>query len=101
MGNGQWVRWFGGGSDLTPHYLYEEDAVHFHSVLKAAADKHNPKYYPAFKKWADKYFYIKHREEARGIGRCGGWMGSIDICVFEFMDVLTFLSTVLCYCDAM
>jgi coproporphyrinogen III oxidase len=60
--------WFGGGSDLTPSYLYPEDAVHFHKTLKDAADKHDKRYYPAWKKWCDKYFYLSHRGEARGIG---------------------------------
>jgi coproporphyrinogen III oxidase len=60
--------WFGGGTDLTPYYLYEEDVKHFHSTLKSACDKHNGDYYPRFKKWCDEYFYVKHREEARGVG---------------------------------
>ena len=60
--------WFGGGSDLTPSYLYEEDAVHFHSILHTACNKHGPQLYPAFKKWCDEYFFIPHRGESRGIG---------------------------------
>ncbi|KAF9415987.1 Coproporphyrinogen-III oxidase [Podila epigama] len=60
--------WFGGGSDLTPSILYEDDAIHFHSVIKEACDKHDPQYYPDFKKWCDKYFYNSHRQEQRGIG---------------------------------
>ncbi|KAI8604716.1 Coproporphyrinogen III oxidase [Dissophora ornata] len=60
--------WFGGGSDLTPAILYEEDAVHFHKVIKEACDKHDPRYYRDFKKWCDDYFYIQHRGERRGIG---------------------------------
>ncbi|GBG32506.1 Oxygen-dependent coproporphyrinogen-III oxidase [Hondaea fermentalgiana] len=60
--------WFGGGADLTPSYLFEEDAVEFHSALKAACDKHDPTYFDRFKKWCDEYFYIKHRKESRGIG---------------------------------
>lgn len=60
--------WFGGGCDLTPSYLYEEDATHFHSTLKAACDTHSTALYPAFKNWCDKYFFISHRGEARGIG---------------------------------
>jgi coproporphyrinogen III oxidase len=60
--------WFGGGSDLTPSYLYEEDAVHFHTTLKTACDAHGSRLYPSFKKWCDEYFYITHRGEARGIG---------------------------------
>ncbi|TFY65908.1 hypothetical protein EVG20_g5178 [Dentipellis fragilis] len=60
--------WFGGGCDLTPSYLYEEDAVHFHRTLKDACDPHGAQLYPAFKKWCDEYFFITHRKEARGIG---------------------------------
>ncbi|PCH40461.1 coproporphyrinogen III oxidase [Wolfiporia cocos MD-104 SS10] len=60
--------WFGGGADLTPAYLYEEDAAHFHRTLKEAADPHGAAVYPTFKKWCDEYFFIKHRGEARGIG---------------------------------
>jgi coproporphyrinogen III oxidase len=60
--------WFGGGADLTPYYLYDEDAVHFHRTLKAACDKYDPGYYPRFKGTCDKYFYLRHREECRGIG---------------------------------
>lgn len=60
--------WFGGGTDLTPYYLVDADATHFHSTLKAACDKHSPEYYPRFKKWCDEYFVVKHRDECRGIG---------------------------------
>lgn len=60
--------WFGGGSDLTPSYLFEEDAKHFHKTIKTACDKHDKEFYPKFKKWADTYFYIPHRQEGRGIG---------------------------------
>lgn len=60
--------WFGGGADLTPYYLFDEDARHFHSVLKATCDKHSPSYYPRFKKWCDEYFFLPHRGETRGIG---------------------------------
>ncbi len=60
--------WFGGGIDLTPHYVVEEDARFFHQTLKDVCDKHNPIFYPEFKKWADDYFYLKHRKETRGIG---------------------------------
>ncbi|KAJ3392502.1 Coproporphyrinogen-III oxidase [Entophlyctis sp. JEL0112] len=60
--------WFGGGCDLTPAYLYEEDATHFHKVIKDVCDSHNPEYYPKFKKWCDEYFYIPHRQETRGVG---------------------------------
>nr|QYF11584.1 coproporphyrinogen-III oxidase [Sinohyriopsis cumingii] len=60
--------WFGGGTDLTPTYLNQEDCVHFHKTLKAACEKHDKDYYNRFKKWCDEYFFIKHREETRGIG---------------------------------
>lgn len=60
--------WFGGGIDLTPHYIQEDDAKFFHQQLKNACDKFSPDYYNEFKKWADNYFYIKHRNETRGIG---------------------------------
>jgi coproporphyrinogen III oxidase len=66
MSNGVW--WFGGGIDLTPHYVDEMDARHFHHELKKVCDKHNPAYYAEFKKWADDYFFIKHRNETRGVG---------------------------------
>lgn len=65
-GSIQW--WFGGGTDLTPYYLNEEDAKYFHSVLKEACDKHNKGYYPKFKSWSDDYFNITHRGERRGLG---------------------------------
>lgn len=66
MSNSTW--WFGGGIDLTPHYVDKEDAAFFHQSLKRACDAHDLSYYPEFKKWADDYFYIKHRSETRGIG---------------------------------
>ena len=62
------VWWFGGGMDLTPYYGFEEDAVHFHQTCKKALDAFNPEYYPDFKSWCDRYFFLKHRNEARGIG---------------------------------
>ena len=62
------VWWFGGGIDLTPHYVDVADARHFHRELKKACDAHHTGYYPRFKQWADDYFYLKHREETRGIG---------------------------------
>nr|XP_012332559.1 oxygen-dependent coproporphyrinogen-III oxidase, mitochondrial [Aotus nancymaae] len=65
-GNKQW--WFGGGCDLTPTYLNQEDAVHFHRTLKEACDQHGSDLYPKFKKWCDDYFFIAHRGERRGIG---------------------------------
>lgn len=66
MTTGQW--WFGGGIDLTPHYVEPEQARFFHRHLKSACDQHDAGFYPKFKTWADDYFYIKHRRETRGIG---------------------------------
>ncbi|MES2387526.1 MAG: oxygen-dependent coproporphyrinogen oxidase [Bacteroidota bacterium] len=60
--------WFGGGIDLTPIYVDENDAVFFHTSLKSVCDRHDAGFYPRFKKWADDYFYIPHRRETRGIG---------------------------------
>lgn len=60
--------WFGGGADLTPNYLYEEDAKSFHQFHKDALDKYDTTLYPEYKKWCDEYFFIKHRNESRGIG---------------------------------
>ncbi len=60
--------WFGGGQDLTPYYLFEEDGKHFHQTCKTACDKHNPEFYPKFKKQCDAYFWNAHRNEARGLG---------------------------------
>lgn len=62
------VYWLGGGIDLTPHYVNENDATFFHAELKKVCDKHNKTYYAKFKKWADDYFFIPHRNETRGIG---------------------------------
>lgn len=62
------VWWFGGGADLTPYYPFAEDAQHFHKTFKAACDRHHPEYYNVFKPWCDEYFYLKHRQETRGIG---------------------------------
>lgn len=60
--------WFGGGSDLNPCIEYAEDTADFHSVLEAACAKHSADYYPRFKKWADEYFFVPHRNRARGVG---------------------------------
>lgn len=62
------VWWFGGGIDLTPYYPFAEDAAHFHRTLKQACDAHHEAYYPTFKHWCDEYFYLKHRQEMRGVG---------------------------------
>ncbi len=60
--------WFGGGADLNPCIEYPEDTTHFHSVLAAACDGHDPGYYTRFKSWADEYFFVPHRGRARGVG---------------------------------
>lgn len=61
-------KWFGGGTDLTPYALFEEDAEHFHQTLKGVCDSFDKSYYPRFKTWCDEYFYLPHRAEARGVG---------------------------------
>ncbi len=63
------TQWFGGGQDLTPYYLYEEDVVHFHTICKRACDAHNKEFYTKYKARCDEYFYNSHRNDARGIGR--------------------------------
>jgi len=61
--------WFGGGADLTPYYLFRDDAVQFHQTLAAACDRHAPVAdYPRFKTWCDEYFFLPHRNETRGVG---------------------------------
>ncbi len=62
------VCWFGGGMDLTPYYAFEEDAVHFHQTCKDALTPFGDDKYPRFKTWCDEYFYLKHRDEQRGVG---------------------------------
>jgi coproporphyrinogen III oxidase len=62
------VWWFGGGMDLTPYYGFEEDAVHFHSTCRDALNPFGTDLHPRFKKWCDEYFYLKHRQEPRGVG---------------------------------
>ncbi len=66
MDDGQW--WFGGGIDLTPHYVIPEDARWFHRQLKLVCDRAHPEYYGRFKDWADDYFFLPHRQETRGVG---------------------------------
>mmetsp|Transcript_26971 Transcript_26971/g.27458 ORF Transcript_26971/g.27458 Transcript_26971/m.27458 type:complete len:408 (-) Transcript_26971:30-1253(-) len=62
------VWWFGGGTDITPSYINEDDMKHFHGTYKEICDKHDPGYYKEFKAWADRYFVIQHRNETRGLG---------------------------------
>jgi len=95
--------WFGGGSDLTPYYPNLEDVRHFHGTLRAACDRHDPAFYPAFKAWCDRYFYLKHRGEARGVGGifydyldAAGFGESDGRTAFErpksFAEILAFMS---------
>ena len=62
------VWWFGGGFDLTPYYPFDEDAIHWHQTARAACQPFGADYYPRFKKWCDEYFYLRHRDETRGVG---------------------------------
>jgi coproporphyrinogen III oxidase len=62
------VRWFGGGIDLTPHYIFDADAAYFHEYLRSVCNAYSADFYHRFKLWADDYFFIKHRNETRGIG---------------------------------
>jgi len=62
------TRWFGGGIDLTPHYVIDTDVRYFHHLLKKSCDEFDASFYPKFKKQADDYFFIKHRDETRGVG---------------------------------
>ena len=64
----QSIWWFGGGLDLTPYYLFETDASHFHKECKKSLDFFSASYYPKFKRACDEYFYLRHRDETRGIG---------------------------------
>ncbi|KAK0705046.1 Coproporphyrinogen III oxidase [Lasiosphaeris hirsuta] len=85
--SGAW--WFGGGSDLTPNYVFDEDAIQFHKSLKDICDAHNKDYYPRFKKWCDEYFYNKHRRETRGIG--GIFFDDLDETVQDKEDIFAFI----------
>lgn len=82
--------WFGGGTDMTPYVLFEEDATHFHKTLKEACDRHDKTYYPKFKDWCDKYFVIKHRGESRGIGGIffDDLEGSSKDSTYKFLEVI-------------
>lgn len=66
--DGRTMNWFAGGSDLTPSYVRDTDAAYFHSTLKRVCDTFDPTYYPTWKRWCDRYFYIRHRQETRGVG---------------------------------
>ena len=69
-------QWFGGGADLTPMVADDADTAAFHGAMKAACDRHDPAYHPRFKKWADEYFFLPHRDEPRGVG--GIFYDSLD-----------------------
>jgi coproporphyrinogen III oxidase len=87
--------WFGGGADLTPSYLFDDDARHFHAALKEACDAHDRSFYPRFKKQADEYFFLPHRGERRGIGgiffddmhdrACDELFGFVTTCARSFL----------------
>lgn len=87
---GESVWWFGGGYDLTPYYGFEEDCIHFHRVAKNACDQIHINLYPRFKQNADEYFYLKHRDECRGIG--GIFFD--DFNALPFLDAFQFLQQV-------
>jgi coproporphyrinogen III oxidase len=82
--------WFGGGFDLTPYYGFEEDCIHWHNTAKKACDPYGEDVYATFKKWADDYFFIKHRNEPRGIG--GIFFD--DLNQWEFETCFSFLKSV-------
>lgn len=94
MSNGIW--WFGGGIDLTPHYVIKEEAIAFHQALKEVCDQFHENFYALYKEWADKYFYIKHRGESRGVGgiffdRLGADAPIAKEQLFEFVCALGYL----------
>ncbi|MGE5131022.1 MAG: oxygen-dependent coproporphyrinogen oxidase [Sphingomonadaceae bacterium] len=81
------VWWFGGGMDLTPYYGFEDDARHFHATCRRALEPFGAEYYPRFKEWCDRYFYIRHRAEPRGVG--GVFFDDFAERDFEFAFALT------------
>ena len=82
--------WFGGGFDLTPYYGFEEDAKHWHTTAKSACVEYGEDIYPRYKKWCDDYFYLKHRQEPRGIGG----LFFDDLNEWEFDKCFSFLRSV-------
>jgi coproporphyrinogen III oxidase len=82
--------WFGGGFDLTPYYGFEEDGVHWHTMAKAACDPFGAEVYAKYKKWCDQYFFLKHRNEPRGIGG----LFFDDLNEWEFERCLAFIQSV-------
>ena len=82
--------WFGGGADLTPYVLFEEDAMHFHRTHKLICERHHPDFYERFKRQCDEYFYLPHRKETRGIGGIFfDYMGREEPALLETMSALT------------
>lgn len=87
------VSWFGGGIDLTPHYINPGEATFFHSALKKVCDQFHKNYYPEFKRLADDYFFIKHRNETRGIG--GIFFDKLsETSDFSFLDRFEFIKAI-------
>jgi len=84
------TRWFGGGIDLTPHFVIDTDARYFHHLLKQTCDQFDLSFYPKFKEHADDYFYIKHREETRGVGGIFYDRLRPDTCGLSFDQILDF-----------
>jgi len=84
------IWWFGGGFDLTPYYGFEEDAKHWHAAAKNACAEYGEDIYPRYKKWCDDYFYLKHRQEQRGIGG----LFFDDLNEWEFDKCFAFLRSV-------
>jgi len=84
------IWWFGGGFDLTPYYGFEEDAKHWHATAKNACTDYGEDIYPHYKKWCDDYFYLKHRQEQRGIGG----LFFDDLNEWEFEKCFAFLRSV-------
>lgn len=84
------IWWFGGGFDLTPYYPFEEDVRHWHEVSKKACDPFGKDVYPRYKKWCDEYFYLKHRQETRGVGG----LFFDDVNQWDFKTCFSFLKSV-------
>lgn len=84
------IWWFGGGFDLTPYYGFEEDCIHWHQIAKQACTPFGEEVYPQYKKWCDDYFYLKHRQEPRGIGG----LFFDDLNQWEFDKCFSFMKSV-------
>jgi coproporphyrinogen III oxidase len=92
--SGKNMKWFGGGIDLTPHYVIDEDAQFFHAKLKETCERFQEGFYGKFKKWADDYFFIKHRNETRGVGGIFYDRLSPDSTNLEWGDIFEFSKAV-------